>query len=110
MRLPVDGILFFSPGKIVAFIDFFFPACLYMRPSEYAECGEDELSLSTEGQRAHRLNWSSSESWVWSVEQWPSCAVPELVACVPGLMRICTICKKTQSRPKKKGGGGWGEK
>lgn len=99
---------FFFPGKIVAFIDFFFPACLYMRPSEYAECGEDELSLSTEGQRAHRLNWSSSESWVWSVEQWPSCAVPELVACVPGLMRICTICKKTQSRPKKKKKRGWG--
>lgn len=62
-------------------------------------------TTSTEVQRAHLLNWSSLKSRVRSVEQWPSCAVPELVACVPGLMRICTICKKTQSRQKKGGGG-----
>lgn len=54
-------------------------------------------SLSTEAQRIRCRNSNLSKGWVWSGDQWPSCAVPELVACVPGPMRICTICEKTQA-------------
>lgn len=40
-------------------------------------------SLSTEAQRIRCRNSNLSKGWVWSGDQWPSCAVPELVACVP---------------------------